>query len=142
MNYDDLPEEMKDYEFVSNREAFAYRPTPQEIAETCREIREVGFLDRYGIWHKRWPDCRFGKVSPVIMKIVNVMDTWGEDIERYVRVTEYQRIAPLVQFGKCFCWRRGHVHRVSARLKNSLKRQSGCKITMHQKDSGQVERPP
>ena len=35
-----------------------YTPTPAEIEETCRIIREKGFFDHAGIWHPPWDDYR------------------------------------------------------------------------------------
>ena len=31
-----------------------YEPTPEEIAEATRRIREVGYRDEKGVWQKRW----------------------------------------------------------------------------------------
>jgi hypothetical protein len=34
-------------------------PTEDEIKETCRQIRQIGFTDRDGVQHEPWPESRY-----------------------------------------------------------------------------------
>lgn len=52
--YDDQPtaEQLSHEKYEAER--FGPAPTPEEIKELAREIREVGFVDQQGEWHPPW----------------------------------------------------------------------------------------
>ena len=56
----------------------AYTPKPAEIAETCRRIREEGFVDYFGDVHAPWPRSRllgFRKgIYRVAFKVSDIAD--------------------------------------------------------------------
>ena len=112
-----------------------------QLCDLAEQVREVFRVDREVVASRRRSAFARGLVgSHLGSGRMIVFDTGiRQDIARHSGVAEHQRIAALVQFGKCFRRRSGNIYRISASLQNRLQCQSRCKIAMHQQYSGQVQ---